>query len=485
MTTPTRLTASSPAWPPGPDPRWGGLPWMAESSRDFIACMQRMHREFGDIAHVQVLNEHIFTVFSPELIREVVVDNAAHLVRQERSIEVVSEFQGRHSVMVSEAETWQRQHRILRAGFSPKRVAGYARLMVDAARKGLDVIAGEKGQTEGKVVNVSQLMNELTSDVILRTLFSQPSGPERDEVIRAVQALDEIAMREVYWPMTLPDWLPLPGKARKRWGLKVLNGLISARIAQRHADLKAGHAPDGDLLAMMLAARDEENTAARGTQPGLSAAEIHDQCKVMFLAGHETSAVAMTWWAWLMATHPDAAQRAWQEVDQVIGQRDPTPEDAARLPWLTATLKEAMRLYPPAPSLLARRTTADIRVGQWTIPKGGIVMLVHWAAHHDARWFKDPEAFLPDRFMPEAPAIPRGAWMPFGAGPRVCMGQHFAMLEMTLITAMLLQRHELQREPSEPAPQAEMQFTLRPRQPLRLRFTPREPSQPSAARPMP
>jgi cytochrome P450 len=460
--------AQAPKTPPGPVMRWGGWPWMQALAKDFTGFMQQLQREHGDITYSRVMWERIYTVFSPELMREVVVDNAAHLIRQERAVEVLAEAQGQ-SVMVSEGEQWQRQHRMLKPGFAPRRVAGYANLMVDAARRCLDE-AGPTQPGASALVNVTELMSRLPMDVIMRTLFSSQAGEESLEVAEAVKTLDEIAMDEFFWPTTLPDWLPLPGKARKRWALRVLNGLIERHIRERK-QMDPVSAPKDDLLAMLLAVHDDAPDGSSQAGQGLSDIELHDQCKIMFLAGYETTATALTWWTWLLAAHPDVAERARQEIDSHIGQRDPTPEDMPKLEWLTATLKEAMRLYPPALGLVTRRTTADIQVGGWTIPKRSLIMVTHWVAHHDERWFPQPEAFQPERFMPDAPAIPRGAWMPFGAGPRVCIGQHFAMLEMTLIAAMLLQRYTLCTESTEPQPRPEVKVTLRPADVLRVRFT--------------
>lgn len=439
---------------------------MADLRRDYLGYNAFMHRTYGDIVHVKVLHEHVYTVYSPELIRALLVDHAHHLVRHERAIDVLTEIHG-HSVMASEGDTWQRQARLLRPGFAPKRVHGYARLMVDAATQALDQLhVFESG--DASVIDIGQLMSRVTMDVILRTLFSQPADHERDDAIAAINVLDQVVMKELFWPVTLPDWLPLPGKARKRQALKQLNALIGGHIQARQA-MKAHDAPQDDLLAMLLAARDGDFPASGAH--GLSPQEIHDQCKVMFLAGYETTAIALTWWSWLMASHPKVAERAHAEIATVLGDRDPSPEDLAQLPWLQASLKEALRLYPPAASLLMRRTLADIQLGSWTIPAGALVSVVQREAHLDARWFEDPLAFRPERFMPDAPPMPRGAWMPFGAGPRVCMGQHFAMLEMALVSAMLLQRYRLQPLPGQQEPVADMQITLRPAHPLRLNLS--------------
>ena len=227
-----------------------------------------------------------------------------------------------------------------------------------------------------------------------------------------------------------------------------------------------------DLLAMLLSARDDNLGEATGNPSvGLSAAELQDQCNVMFQAGHETSATALLWWCRLMAEHPEAANKANNEIQRVLAGRSPAPEDLPQLEWLSATLKESMRLYPPVPALMSRRTQQAVRLGEWQVPKGSLLRITPWVLHHDARWFPNPEAFQPERFCEGAASIPRGAYMPFGTGPRVCVGQHFATMEMTLIAAMLLQRYALKLpEGNSVVPRGVMGVTLRPDAAVNLIF---------------
>jgi cytochrome P450 len=466
--TQAHLAHTPRARPPGPSTKWAGLPVLQHLAADFVGYLRQLHQAHGDLFHARVMWEEVYAVCSPALMREVLVDNAAHLIRQERPIEVFAEAQGPHSVIVTEGAQWERLHRILRPGFSPKRVSGYGALMAAAATRSLDS-AVPAGIGASAVVQVDTWMDLLTMDVILRTLFSTQADGQTREVAHAIKALDAIAMKEFFWPMTLPDWWPLPGKATKRKALRLLNELVDGHLRARRKG-QAQPAPGDDLLAMLLAARDNDAAPQRVQDLTLNDAEIRDQCKVMFLAGFETTSTALQWWTWLMARHPASARRAQQEIEQVLGTRTPTAEDLPQLPWLTATLKEAMRLYPPVPAMVTRRTTADVQVGGWSIPKGSLVMVLPCVAHHDTRYFPQPELFQPERFMPDAPALPRGAWMPFGAGPRVCIGQHFAMLEMVIIGAMLLQRYDLSEAPDQPPPEAEVQVTLRPRGGVKVRF---------------
>lgn len=453
--------------PPGPPCPWFGAPHMQAISRDFLGYTRQMHREYGDIVFVQMYWEKVCLLNAPELVRAVMVDNAASLIRQERAIEVFSRVHG-PSVMMAEGEDWQRLHRLLMPAFSPRRVAGYARLMVDAAKPLLDRLVPDEAGASA-LIDMDELTSRVTMDVICRTLFSRDLGDKAREVMQASHALNEIAMQELTVPMTLPDTWPLPGKAAKRHAMRLFDEVIESHIVARR-QMPADQAPQEDVLAMLLAARDEEGGGR------LSEAELRAQCKVIFLAGFDTSAKALQWWAWLMAAHPQQAALACAEVQGVVGLREPQADDLAQLPYLSATIKETLRLYPPAAGLLTRRALKDIEVGEWTIPRRSLVIVSPWVLHNDARSFPQPEAFRPERFMPDAPPLPRSAWMPFGLGPRVCIGQHFAMTEMTLVAAMLLQRYELAREPGQPEPVAQLNLTLRPAQTLRLRLRRRVPA---------
>ncbi len=429
--------------------RWWGLPALAAMRRDYLGFVAAQ-RPLGGLVRQQVLGERAVDVFEPELLRAVMVDHADALIRWERGPEVFEDLMGQ-SVLVTEGATWQRQRRMLMPAFTPKRVAGYAALMAEAATAGLDTVR------DGPV-SMDALYSHLTMDVISRTMFSTPIGQDTGAAAHAVQVLSETAMGEMFWPVTLPDWLPLPGKAAKRRASRLIHGLLRERIAARRASGEART----DLLGLLMALRDE------ATGEGLSPQEVYDQCMVSFQAGHETSATALLWWSWLMAAHPEAQARVRDEVDRVLAGRAPGSDDLAALPWLGATLKEAMRLYPPVAAVLTRRLTRDITLGGVHLPARTLVRVTPWLLHRDPASWPDPLAFQPERFLPDAPQeIPRGAYIPFGLGPRVCLGQHFAVLEMTLIAALVLQRFTL-APVSADAPQPRMAVTLRPENGLAL-----------------
>jgi cytochrome P450 len=372
---------------------------------------------------------------------------------------------------------------MLQPAFTPRRVAAQAGLMVEAIAATFDreVAAAQDGGTVE--IAMDALLSSLAMNVILRTMFSSSDAHDTCGAAAATQLLSQVALKEMFWPVTLPDWLPLPGKRAKRKALRELRGLVRGHITRRRAAIAAGSTvPSDDLLATLIELRDTDGPESTGE--GLSDAEIFDQCVNAFQAGHETTATALLWWSRLMAEYPQAAARAREEVDAVLGGRDPTAGDLPALPWLAATLKESMRLYPPVAALMTRRATAELVVQGRTIPRGTLLRITPWVLQRDPRNFTDPDAFIPERFLPDAPAPQRGASIPFGTGPRVCIGQHFALLEMTLAAAMLLQRWTLALPPGSGPVELDMNVTLRPKGGLRLRLRARERTAvPAGARP--
>ncbi len=442
--------------PPGPRIRWWGLPLLRQMRRDYLGLTGQLAREHGDLTYMRLGHEHAYDIFHPDMARALLVDNADALVRWERGIEVFEEVFGA-SLLVTEGDVWKRQRRMLAPAFSPKRIAGYGELMVQAACDALD--RALPPGVNAKAVRMDNMFSALAMDVIMRTMFSSAAPREAQEATAATQVLSATAFREMFMPFTLPNWLPLPGKAAKRAALASLRGLVGKHIAaQRGQDGSA--TPKTDLLTMLLALRDDTTGEALADQ------EVFDQCMVTFQAGHETSATALLWWSHLMAQHPEVQAKAAQEVGALLGSGVPNFEAAAKLPYLQATLKEAMRLFPPVAAVMSRRATRDIALGGFVIPKGSMLRITPWHLHRDARSFPEPTRFLPERFVHGSTifeAQQHRSFMPFGAGPRVCIGQHFAMLEMTLVAALVLQRFELRPLVGAPLPEPELHVTLRPK----------------------
>lgn len=447
-----------------------GLPLLAYIQADPLGAAKRFQSHHGDVARLNILFRRICYFFSPEAARQILVDHQADFTREARLLKIFESFQGKN-VLTTEGQDWERQRRLLTPAFSPKRVAGYMDLM----RAAIEASVGEELPSEpgcSATIDVDFLTTRITMDVILRTLFSHATTrAEANAVSTAIRGLTRQSMREVYWAFIPPKWLPYPGRAAKLAHLQTLDNLIATQIKARTSETARGNSRH-DVLEMMLAARDDEPTAGSAS---LTSQEIHDNCILLFSAGFDTASSALTWWTGLMATRPDVVDRLRREIDGASGATSPM-ENIARLPYLNATIKEAMRLYPPSTALFTRVALRDVVIGETPVSKGTLVVVPIWHLHHDARSFAEPDTFLPDRFMPGAPTIPRSAFLPFGAGPHFCLGQHFASIEMALIAAHLVQNFDLSLEPGAVLPEPVVDIALKPKTTSLVRFTRRQAS---------
>ena len=306
-------------------------------------------------------------------------------------------------------------------------------------------------------------MTSLTLRIVGRTLFGH-DVPERD--IRAVGRAMDAFQRSLSTPDFLPAWLPTPGRRDLERSLKELDAIIHGLIEARLAD-PTPQAPRSDLLEMLVTAVDAEGRGGK-----LSVKEVRDQLVTLFLAGHETTSNALTWTFACLARNPACERKLHEELDTVLAGRPPEPADLDRLPYTEQVVCEAMRLYPPI-YVIARRASEDTEVGGYPVPRGAEVIIWVYMAHRDPRFYPDPEQFRPERFTKEQiAALPRHAYLPFGGGPRACIGKTFAMMEARLILATLAQRHRVTLAPGQslaPKPR----ITLTPKRGMKVRIAPR------------
>ncbi len=437
-------------WPPGPPSGLTGWSLLAHMARGLPAALTGWRQAYGDLVHLRMWPEHQLVVSDPALVRELLVSHHGAIVRWERGIEIFSYLQG-NSVLIAEQEPWAAKRQALQPAFAPKSVKGFVATIAAAAGSAM-----ERWQP-GAAMPIESALTSLAMDVIMRMMFSSEIGGEAREMEAAVHQALVTGNAEMFWPASAPDWLPW--KRHKRRVRSLLAGLIERHIGARLA-MPHEHWP-ADLLSRLL----ELHRADAAAWP---LAAVRDECMTAFLAGHETTAASLSWWAWCMASHPEAQEKARQEVEAVLEGGVPDGEALPRLGYLAQTLNETMRLYPAAPILMSRRATRALTLGGWQIPARTMFMIPVFLMHQDARWFPEPQAFRPERFALDAPAIPRGAFMPFGTGPRVCLGQHLALAEMTVIAAMLLQRFALAKGKGQASPEAVLNISLRPKEPLRL-----------------
>jgi cytochrome P450 len=294
-------------------------------------------------------------------------------------------------------------------------------------------------------------------------MFDAEIGAEAGDLGRAVAILSEIAVKEMQSPWTLPDWLPLAEKRRKRWAMQRLDEAVRRVIRQR----RASGEDEGDLLSMLLLAVDEEGGGGRLTDE-----QARDQAMTLLIAGHDTTAAGLTWLFYCLALRPQAAALVHRELDDVLGGREPTAKDLPHLNYTERVVKETLRLYPPAIGVFMRQALEDAEIAGYTVSRNSLVQLFSYVCQRDPRWFPEPETFDPDRFLPERQStLPSFAYFPFGGGPRVCIGNRFAMMEMTLVAATILQHLNVELAAGQGPALPVARMSLSPGSGVKLRWT--------------
>lgn len=435
--------------PPGPKPAYPGQHLMAmiRSPLDLLARAA----QYGDVVRLDMTGADSYLINNPEYIRDVLVTNH-RLFHKSPVMRRMTALLGQ-GLLSSEDELHLRQRRLIQPAFHRQRIAEYARIMTGFAAQ-----TGDRWKA-GETIDVHEEMMRLTMVIVGQALFGTNVEGESAEIGEAITTLLRGSRR-----LLLPFWeqiqaLPLPSNRRINEAGLLIDRKIREMIAERRALDARGGAPElhHDLLEMLITARDEQ-----GDGQGMTDQLVRDEALTLFIAGHETTANALTWTWYLLSQDPQAEQKLHAELETVLGGRVPTVEDFERLTYTRRVLSEAMRLYPPA-WLISRQALAEYQMGDFTLPKGAVLLFSQWVTHHDARFYPDPYRFDPDRWTPEAVAArPKFAYFPFGGGPRLCIGEPFAWMEGVLVLALLGQRWRLRHAPGhrvEPLPQV----TLRPR----------------------
>ncbi|KMO17423.1 cytochrome P450 [Methylobacterium platani] len=408
----------------------------------------------GALGRVTVVSE-------PAAIRHVLVDNAGNYRKDDLQRRVLAPGLG-NGLLTAEGDEWRLQRRTLAPIFSPRHVAGFEAAMADAAAR----LARRLKKRDGQSVDAALEMTRVTLDVLERTIFTHGLAREPDALGRAItryfEALGPIDPLDVFG---MPDWLPRIGRIKARPALRFFAEVVDELIERRRALVTAGAAAPHDLLTLLLKAQDPE------TGRGLSDLEVRANIVTFIGAGHETTANALTWTLYCLSQDEAAREAVEAEVDAAFA-ASPTPGLDA-LPHAKAALEEAMRLFPPVP-FMSRQALAEDRIGRIKIPRGSLVTVAPYVLHRHRRLWDEPDAFLPERFLPENRArIDRYAYLPFGAGPRVCIGASFSVMEATLVLAHVLHAVRLDRSP-EAGPVVPLhRVTLRPQDGLRMRVTAR------------
>ena len=434
-----------PRLPPGPRSL---IPfrYLRLMQRNPIPFFTRLAREYGDAAMFAVGPQKIVFFNHPDFVRELLVTQHRFFHKSrvlQRSKIILGE-----GLLTSEDPLHLRQRRLAQPAFHRDRIARYAEVMVDRATRTRD------RWRDGETIDIHHEMMRLTLEVVAKTLFDADVEQEADEIGAALTSLIDLFPRLMNPFAPLLQKLPVPSTLRFRRAIARLDRTIYSIIAER----RASGQDRGDLLSMLLLAQDVEGDGGSMTDE-----QLRDEAMTLFLAGHETTANALAWTWYLLGQHPEIADR----LRAHIGDQPVTAADYPRLGYAEMVLAESMRLYPPAWAV-SRLAMEDVVIGDWLVPRGAVAVVTQAVLHRDPRFWPDPDRFDPTRFSPELKATrPKFAYFPFGAGPRLCIGEGFAWMEGVLLLATLAQRWRLELLTRDVKPQASI--TLRPKGGIRMK----------------
>jgi cytochrome P450 len=414
-------------------------------------------RKLGEFVRMYFGPFKLYIVNTPDLAHEVLVEKAAVFYKDDVQKQILKPAIGQ-GLFTNDGESWRQQRRLAQPAFHTKRIAAYADVMVQFAHE-----RAARWHDE-QPLDVEHEMAAVTMQIVSKTLFDAHVTHE-DTTGQAVATVLSVADRRFNRFVQLPDWLPTPENRRMKAAIQHLDELIQGFIDERRATGE----DKGDLLSMMIAATDDENGARMSDQ------QLRDEAMTVFGAGHETTAATLTWTFYVLSQHPEVEAELHAELDAVLGGRLPTFNDLPKLTYTEKVIKETMRLYPPAWSV-TREPISNVRLAEkYDVKKGEVLMVNIYGIHRDERYFPDPLRFDPERWTPEnEKKMHRYQYLPFGAGPRICIGNAFAMMEARLVLATLAQRFRLTLAPDQIVAPTRV-FTLRPRYGMRMIAHQRQP----------
>jgi cytochrome P450 len=415
--------------------------------RDPTAVFTGAARRFGDVVYLKIGSRRGFLITNPADVRHVLQDNARNYHKSPLYAKLRMSLG--NGLLTSEDEFWLRQRRIAQPAFHRQRIAALASVMADAARD--TAIRWQSIAELGEPADVDEEMMRLTRTVVLRALLGADLGPFSATIDDAWKVMNQ-HIGESFWSLGFSDILPTSKYRRFQAARAVLRGAVDHVISQRRASPSA----QSDLLSMLMSARDED------TGEAMTDEQLRVEVTTFLLAGQETTSLALTWTWYLLSQHDEARRRLEEEIDTVLDGRPPEYADLANLPYTRMVVDESMRLYPPAWGF-SRQALGDDELGGYHLPRGWLAFVIPYVLHRLPAYWEHPDTFDPERFLPERSAErPKFVYLPFGAGPRQCIGNHFALIEAQLIVATLAQRYRLHLVPGHRIEPWAL-ITLRPR----------------------
>jgi cytochrome P450 len=421
------ITSSVPALPPGPRGTLlaGNLRQFGPRRLDFLL---QVARNYGDIASFRFGPRRIFLISDSDLTEQVLVTDAKYYIKHfgARAYKPVLG----NGLVTSEGETWLRQRRLSQPAFLKQRVQSYAPVMAELTERMFEK------WTAGSEVDIHVEFSSLTSSIALKTLFDLDDPGDRNRFTEPLRLAFDLMSARFRSLIKVPLWIPTPSNRKLNRAVHELYSIVDGFIAAGRARKTVGN----DLLSRLVAARDDDGTKMTDRQ-------LRDEMMTLYLAGHETTALTLSWSWDLISQHPRVEAKLVAEWKRVLNGRTPTSDDLANLPYTDAVISEAMRLYPPV-YLIGREATKDLELGGYRVKKGYTIFMSQWVNHRDPRYFPNPETFSPERWEDGlARRIPKYAYFPFGGGQRVCIGNTFALMEAAIVLAAVGQRYRFTVNP--------------------------------------
>jgi cytochrome P450 len=415
-----------------------------------LRFLPELVREYGDVVRFQFGPQEIYVLNDPELIRDVLVTHDRRFSKGP-GLRVAERLLGK-GLLTSEGEFHKRQRRLAQPAFHRQRIAAYGGVMAEYS------LRWQQGWREGAELDLAEEMRGLTLQIAAKTLFDTEVTDEIDAISHALtQSLLLYQFAMLPFAARLERFVPFLTRRFNR-----ARARLDATVYRMIAERRASGEDRGDLLSMLLLARDVDEDGGQMTDE-----QLRDEAMTLLLAGHETTANAFAWTWLLLGQNPEVEARLHAELDRVLAGRTPTVEDVPALVYTRMVFSEAMRLYPPA-WVVARKALEACPLGSFTLPAGALVLMPEWVTHHDARWYPEPERFDPERWTREALASrPKFAYYPFGGGSRLCIGEQFAWMEGVLVLATLASRWRFRLVPGHPIVPQPL-ITLRPKHGVRV-----------------
>ena len=436
--------------PPGPQsqPLFGNL---ISFRRDPLHFLSTCAKQYGDISHFRIANVNAYLLSDPDFIEYVLVRNSANFIKGRV-------FRSNHlllgnGLLTSESDFWRRQRRLTQPAFHREQINAYAKIITNSAGRMISI------WKEGEIHDIYQDMKRLALEIITKILFDVDINSESDNIGRALKVVWEEFTARIQSGLLIPERLPTPGNIRYRRAVRQLDRIVFRIIQER----RSGNLDHNDCLSILLASQDMDGSQMTDQQ-------LRDEVMTLFIAGHESTALALTWTWYLLAQNPSVVSQLCAELEEVPGTHPPDMNDLPQLQFTECVIKEALRLYPPVWAI-PRQSLNDCEIGGYQIPAGASLTISQWVMHRDPRYFEEPDKFRPGRWENGfEKRLPSFAYFPFGGGSRHCIAYSLAMVEAVLIIAMLAKKFDftlLPDHPVEPSPS----ITLYPRYGLKARIS--------------